>query len=70
MKMDEFDFLDAIEIIVDMHSDRAITIDFNNELITIEASQCDVCSYDEVIAGRDDQKEIKHIGKNVGWVMD
>ena len=64
----DFDFIDAIEMIVDMHKDRNVTIDFNNELITIEASQCDGCNNDEIITGQDD-KEITHLGKNIGWII-
>ena len=64
----EFDFLDAIGMIVDIHSDRNVTIDFNNELITIEASQCQGCNPEPVVD--QNNKIVTHIGKNIGWVMD
>jgi len=63
----EFDFIDAIEMLVDMHQDRNVTVDFNNELITIEASQCQGCKNDVVVD--QNNKIVTHIGKNIGWVM-
>jgi len=62
----EFDFIDAIEMLVDMHQDRNVTVDFNNELITIEASQCQ-CNSEPVVD--QNNKIVTHIGKNIGWVL-
>jgi len=61
----EFDFIDAIEMLIDMHQDRNVTVDFNNELITIEASQCQGCN--SVVD--QNNKVVTHIGKNIGWVL-
>ena len=62
----EFNFIDAIEMIVDMRPDRNITIDFNNELITVERDYSD-CSCNPVV-GQHDQP-ITQLGKNIGWIM-
>ena len=61
----EFDFLDAIDMMIDIHQDRNITIDFRNERITIEASQCQGCN--PVVD--QNNKAVTHIGKNIGWVL-
>ena len=63
----EFDFFDAIDMMIDIHSDRNVTIDFNNELITIEASQCQGCNSEPVVD--QNNKIVTHIGKNIGWVL-
>ena len=63
-----FDFFDAAQIIIDMNQDRNVTIDFNNELVTVES----IAGIDyscRPVVGQDDQ-EIVHIGNNVGWIVD
>jgi len=57
-----FDFLDAVQAIIDMNQDRNVTIDLNNELITIEGVDC--CNPIE-----QNERAITHIGYNIGWIM-
>ena len=61
-----FDFFDAIQIIIDMNQDRNVTIDLNNELITVE-SMVNLDYSCQPVFGQDD-RAITHIGKNIGWV--
>jgi len=63
-----FDFFDAVQIIINMNQDRNVTIDLNNELITVE-SMVDLDYSCNPIVGQDDQA-ITHIGKNIGWIVD
>jgi len=62
-----FDFFDAIQIIIDMNQDRNVTIDLNNELITVE-SMVNLDYSCQPVVGQDD-RAITHIGKNIGWIV-
>jgi len=63
-----FDFIGAAQMMIDMNQDRNITIDFNNELITVE-SMVDLNYSCRPVVGQHDQP-ITHIGKNIGWIVD